>query len=363
MNKTVLVLTVKDATGLLEMKEAIQLMEEAYRDLGYNRAKVIARRRIHIPQQGRSEPTWFWLNVIPGAVPCHNAAAVRLDAAQVSFPTKGGRRRMEFPGDFSGFVLVWDIDTRELLGIVHDHAVSALRVGATSGLAAKYMVREDAETLGIFGGGEQAFTQAWALCTVRPGIKNVKVHTLTKASRERFAAKLSKQLQVHAMPVDTAKECVQGSDIVVAATNSGDPVFDGRWVEPGTHVIGMIGADRFDQRREIDDIVAQRADLIVVNLREQIMVDQQPEIISPIRKGYITWKQIHEVCELCTGKIVGRTASSQITYHNNNVGMGIQFASVCKWVIEIAREKGIGTELPPDLFMYPPSGCVKVQYP
>lgn len=363
MGNTVLVLTNKDATGLLGMEEAIRLTEEAFRDFGMNRAKVLPRRRIHLPQKDRQEPTWFWLNVIPGAVPCHNAAAVRLDAAQVSFPSKGGRRRMEFPGDFSGFVLVWDIDTRELLGIVHDHAVSALRVGSTSGVAAKYLVRHDAETLGIFGGGEQALAQVQALCTVRPGIQKVKVYTLTPANRKRFADQVGSLLGVHATAVESPKECVQGSDVVIAATNSGDPVFDGQWVEPGMHVIGLIGADGFDQRREIDDVVAQRADLLVVNLREQITLDQQPEILSPLRKGFLTWEKIQELGELCVGKIPGRTAASQITYHNNNVGMGIQFASVCKRVLEIARERGIGTELPSELFMTRRSSTGEVYAP
>lgn len=351
MKKTVLVLTNKEAGGLLGMEEAIRLMEEAFRDFGANQAQVLPRRRIHLPQKGRQEPTWFWLNVIPGAVPCHNAAAVRVDAAQVSFPTKESRRRMEFPGDFSGFVLVWEIDSRELLGIVQDHAVSALRVGATSGVAAQYLVRQDATTLGIFGGGEQALAQVQALCAVRPNLRRIKVYTLTPASRRRFADTVESLLGVSATAVDTPKECVTGSDVVIAATNSGDPVFDGQWVEPGAHVIGMIGAHRFDRRREIDDIVAQRAAFVVVNLREQITLDEQPELLSPLRKGFLSWENIYEVGELCAGRFPGRTAAHQITYHNNNVGMGIQFASVCKRILEIAREKGVGTELPSDLFM------------
>jgi hypothetical protein len=77
MAETVLVLTTKDATGLLAMSEAIALTEEAFRDFGRNRAQVLPRRRLTLPQPDETEPRWFWMNVIPGAVPCHGVAALR----------------------------------------------------------------------------------------------------------------------------------------------------------------------------------------------------------------------------------------------------------------------------------------------
>ena len=363
MTKTVLVLTNKEATGLLGMDEAVQLIEEAYHDFGLSRAQVLPRRRIHLPQENREDPTWFWLNVIPGAVPVHGVAAVRLDAAQVSFPVRGGRKRMEFPGDFSGFVLVWDIDSRELLGIVHDHAVSALRVGATSAVAAKYLAREDAKVLALFGAGEQAIAQAQAMCAVRPSIKTIRVTTLTEESRSRFAQLVGPMLDVEVVPMADGEECVKGADIVITATNSADPVLFGDWLEPGMHVVGMIGTNRFDMRRELDDVVGRRADIVVTNLREQIHIDEQPEILGPIRQGYLRWEQVYELGEVCVGKIPGRTGAHQITLHHNNVGMGIQFASVCKRVLEIGREKGIGTELPSELFMTRREGSDEVFAP
>ena len=113
----------------------------------------------------------------------------------------------------------------------------------------------------------------------------------------------------------------------------------------------MVGASKFDGRREIDDETVRRAEVIVVNLREQVELDQQADILMPLRRGYTSWDNIHELGELCIGANRGRTSSSQITLHSNNVGMGIQFASVCKRVLEIARERGLGTELDSNLFM------------
>ena len=144
MTDTVLVLRNEETRGLVPMAEAIRLIEEAYADLGHNRAQVLNRRRLHIPLDGHEVPTWFQLNVIPGAVPCHGVAAVRLNAHHTSFPFMGGERRKKYPGGMTGLVLVWDLNTRALLGIVQEEAISPLRVGATSGVAAKYLCRPDA---------------------------------------------------------------------------------------------------------------------------------------------------------------------------------------------------------------------------
>jgi len=345
----VLVLTNEDMEGLLEMGEIVDAVEVAYRQLGGRIADVIPRRRLHIPLEGE-ERTWYWLNVIPGAVPAFDTAAVRLDSAQIRFRNEEGRSRMEFPGDFAGFVLLFSIKDRVLKGIVHDHYLSALRVGATSAVAARYLAREDASVIGIFGSGAQAHGQVNAICAVRD-IKEVKVFSSRAENRQRFAREISKRYGVKGRAVKSPRDVVRGSDIVITATNSGEPVFDGNWLEPGTHLISMIGPDIFDKRRELDDQAIENCDLIVVNSREQVEIDEQPELFSPLRKGIIGWEQIHELGDLLMGKLVGRTTASEITHHNNNCGMGIQFAAIGDLVLREARAKGLGTTLPQELFI------------
>lgn len=345
----VLVLTNEDMEGLLGMGEIVEAVETAYGELGRKIAEGMPRRRLHMPLEGQ-ERTWYWLNVIPGAVPAFDTAAVRLDSSQIRFRNVGGASRMEFPGDFSGFVLLFSIKDRALKGIVHDHYLSALRVGGTSGVAAKYLARQDASVLGIFGSGTQAHGQVAAMCAVRK-IQEVKVFSLREENRQRFAREVTERYGVKARAVRRPEEVVHGSDIVVTATNSGDPVFDGDLLEPGTHLISMIGPDWFDKRRELDDAAIQNCDLIVVNSKEQVEIDEQPELMSPLRKGVIGWEQVHELGDLVIGTIPGRTTNSEITHHNNNCGMGIQFAAIGHLVLEEARKRNLGTRLPADLFM------------
>jgi ornithine cyclodeaminase/alanine dehydrogenase-like protein (mu-crystallin family) len=333
------------------MPEAIALVEEAYRDLGRNRAKVLPRQRLYVPEEGAADPAFFYLNIIPGIVPAHGVAAVRLNAAQMTYPARAAGAVHTIPGDFSGFVLVWEIATRELLGVVHDHAVSPLRVGATTAVAAKHLARQDARTLGLLGSGKQAWAQVEALLAVRPEIERIRVYSPTPARRETFAARAAETFRIDAAAVGAPEDAVTGLDIVVAATNSADPVLFGRWLADGTHVVSMVGASKFDGCREIDDEVARRAEVVCVNSRAQVEIDQQYDILSPIRRGWLAWDNVYELGELCIGVHRGRTSASQVTLHSNNVGMGIQFAAVCKRVLEIARQKGVGTELDSRLFM------------
>jgi len=138
---------------------------------------------------------------------------------------------------------------------------------------------------------------------------------------------------------------------VTAATNTVEPVVEGRWLKEGTHVNSIVGGDGYLPRKELDDEVICKAGLIVVGYKQQIFIDRQAEFADRIERGIVKPDDLHELGELLTGKCRGRRDDQEITLFKNNTGMGIQFAATARKIYETARQKGIGTELPLELFM------------
>ena len=151
--------------------------------------------------------------------------------------------------------------------------------------------------------------------------------------------------------VDHPQDAVQGCQIVTCATAAMDPCFDGGWLEPGSHVTAITSPDRTTYRRELDDVAFDRADLLIALSKEQIEYDRQVDIMGPVKRGLKTWEQIGELGDLLVGRFPGRSGRDQITLFANNTGMGIQFAAVGARVLELAKAKGLGREVPTEWFL------------
>ena len=345
---TVLVLKNPEIQDLVPMTEAIDVIEEAFRELGEGVAMNAPRARLRVPW--KDEGGQYYFNNIMGVVPGMRSMALRIDSSFSKEVQVAGSKRRVYPGDFVGLVFLFDMDTCNILAIMDDHFISTLRVGATSGVATKYLAGKEARIMGLLGSGEQARTQLTAAAAVRP-LKKIKVYSPTKENRERFAKEMSARTGLEVVPVGTAEEAVRGSDIVTAATNTVEPVVEGHWLEEGTHVNSIVGGDSYLPRRELDDETIRRAGLIVVGYKPQIFLDRQAEFADRLERGLVKAEDLHELGELLTGKCRGRKDEKEITLFKNNTGMGIQFAATARKVYDKARQKGIGTELPLDLFM------------
>ncbi len=81
-----------------------------------------------------------------------------------------------------------------------------------------------------------------ALTCIRKSIDKVRVFSPTRETREKFAAEMSAVLGIEVIAVDSAAEVVDGADVIVCATNSNVPVFDGNWLAPGQHVTSIVSS-------------------------------------------------------------------------------------------------------------------------
>ncbi|MEZ5811952.1 MAG: ornithine cyclodeaminase family protein [Rhizobiaceae bacterium] len=346
----VLLLRNRDMVDLFTTDDAIAAIEDAYLEMGHGRAQELPRRRIY--QHRETAPDhYYWFNEMAGVLPGIHSAGLRINSATVSVKRKRGNARLGFPGAFSALVFLFDTETTELLAVMQDFLLNPIRVAATSAIVTKRLARDDARVMGLFGSGTQALLQAECTAAVT-GIEEIRVYSTRAERREGVARQIEERLRLKAVAVDHPRLAVEGCDIVTTATSSNEPVFDGDWLEPGTHVNTMIGSDYFLARRETDDKTVLKSDLIVVNSRASVKLDKQPELYPHLMRGVLSWDDIYEIGELLVKKNVhGRSARDQITYHNNNVGMGIQFAAMGRLIYERAKGKGLGTTVPAEFFM------------
>ncbi|MBT5051028.1 MAG: ornithine cyclodeaminase family protein [Rhodospirillaceae bacterium] len=346
-----LLLGPEEIQDLVSMAEAIDAVEKGY--AGGHEYPVInaPRRRVHSPAGVR-------ISNFPGGV--HDmgviGAATRADRV---VQLEGGENQ-EYAYREHPIHVLNDSNTGHLLALVIGEPVEktlgytslvALRTAATSGVAFKYMVRDNARVAGVFGSGGQAANQLLALLSVRPGIKKVKVYSRDPDNRLNFARKYAQKFDVEITPVDHPDDVIKGSDAIVCATNTNVELFDGNLLEPGQHVTGIIGGNvqlvqggfLKKARREIDNRTVERADVIVTNLKESVISEKQGDLYEPIEQGIITLDDIIDLGELPLGLKKGRNNDAEITYHKNNNGTAASEIAVAMLVYEKAKAAGRGT--------------------
>jgi ornithine cyclodeaminase/alanine dehydrogenase-like protein (mu-crystallin family) len=258
---------------------------------------------------------------------------------------------MQFPGNFSGFVMLFASDTCAPYAIIHDHLLSPTRVAATSALASGLLARPASEVLGLIGGGEQALAHIDSHLDLFPALREIRVFIRTESSRSALEGRLSSRWNIDIKAVDTAREAVVACDIVIACTNAKSPVFSGSWLAPGQHVVTVASPDKFIRRQEIDAETVRRADIVMVNSVRQIAEDCQQPLLGLIESGQIMQNNLLELPIALKSDAPVRTGSDQITLYDNNVGMGVQFAALGKLLVERAIENGYVSEIPADIFL------------
>lgn len=168
-------------------------------------------------------------------------------------------------------VVLCDLDTGAVTGVLDAAHLTAARTGATAGVATRALARRDAASVGVIGAGAEAESNLAAVAAVR-GIERVRVFSPRPWRRAAFAERMSAELGIEVAPVDSAEAAVAGTDVVVVATNtgSGGPVaLRGEWIEPGQHIVS-IGSTT-PSVRELDVAVLARADAVAFDVPAEVV--------------------------------------------------------------------------------------------
>lgn len=343
-----IVITDEDAQRLLSISEAIDAMRVAFRDLAAGKAVNPPRLRYSIDTADPKRR--YFANIHAGAVQSYQTACVRAGSHfMLTDDNSGQRRTLDNPDPINWSVIIlYSLANGEPLAFMHETHLSGFRVGATTGLGVAECARPDAEVLGLFGTGNQAFPNCRAICAVRP-IKRVNVFSPSAAHRQAFKARMANE-KVEVIAVDDPREVVRGAHIVCCATNAKMPVLKGEWLEPGQMVVTIANSDVIDRRTEVDQETFARAGDIIVNDWEGVVANQQVELLDPIANGIVKRERVHELCDIVAGKVKVRQTPDQILYYKNNTGLAIQFAACGAILYRKLTAEGTNRTIPRDWF-------------
>ncbi len=311
-------ITESEVTDLLTMGDCITAVEAAFRRQDEGMATNHPRRR---------------LRPAAGVLHCMEALDVGLGrmARKVYTSYRSGTRFL---------VLLYDANSGDLLAMIEADRLGQMRTGAATGVAAKYMARKDASVLGLFGTGWQAEAQALAVAEVRK-LSKILVYSRAEENRRQFADKMEKLLGTEIVPVDSPELTVRESDILVTATSSRTPVFDGNDLRDGTHVTAA-GSNSL-AKAEVDLTTVARSSRVVVDSIDDARLESG-DLLAPVETGKLRWEQVRELREVVSGRYPGRETADEITLFKSN-GLALEDVAAASLVYDVAVGAGMGREI------------------
>ena len=319
-----LLLTRDDVIRVLDMPDCMDVVEKAFAELASGTAELPLRIGIK-PPGGISLYMPAYLKEL-GALACKVVTVYKDNPTKHDMPTTIGK------------VLLQDPETGDVTCIMDGGYLTAMRTGAVSGVATKYLARTaEGQVAGIFGAGVQARMQLWAVAVVRKLGKALVYDPAPDAVRS-FIDELGPKLDLEIEAVDSVEAMIAGSDILCAATSSSQPLFDGATVRPGTHINGI--GSHTPNARELDTAIVARSKFIADSA--EACLSEAGDLMIPIEEGAITAEHIHaELGEIVLGTKPARENDDEITLFKSN-GLAIQDVATAKLVYDRAVEAGIG---------------------
>jgi len=315
-----LLLTEADVRAILTMPMALELVELSFRRLAEGTAVLHPRRRLPMARKGL-------LNYMAASDSAGGYMGLKIYTIS--------------PNGVRFVVLLFSARSGEMCALMEADYLGQMRTGAASGVATRVMARENPSRVGVIGTGLQARTQLEAVALARK-LEWVGVFGRDVRRREEFAKEMTARLTVPVAAVASAEHAVRGSDIILTVTTATRPVVDGRWLEPGMH-LNAIGSN-FAEKQELDAEAVGRCDVVAADSIEQSKMEAG-DLIQAFGTDLSRWASVRELADIVAGKVPGRTNQNQITLFKSN-GLAIEDVVVGGRVYEIARERGVGHEVP-----------------
>lgn len=229
-------------------------------------------------------------------------------------------------------VLLFDSNTAQLLASIDANILGQIRTGAASGVATRWLAREDACHLALFGSGFQAESQLEAVACARK-LASVRVFSRKPERRKKFASKMSAKLGLAVEAVGTPEIALEGADIVTTVTNARHPVFPGELLQPGTH-INAAGSNHI-KRRELDALTVSKAGLVAVDSLEQARMEAG-DLTQAADEGQFDWNDACELHSILAGQSAGRSSKDQITLFESQ-GLALEDIALAEHLYEAFR--------------------------
>lgn len=327
--KMTLLLSQKDVQSVLTMEDCLSAVETAFAELARGKAIMPQRSVIRIAEQ---KGIFLGMPAFIGG----DMKALGLKVVTV-YPDNPSQHKLPTT---LGTLMLCDPTTGKVMAIMDAGFMTAMRTGAASGVATKHLSRGDSRTCVVFGAGVQAKKQLVAVGIVRSLEKAYVIDVIPEA-REGFAKEMGAELGIELVPTEDVEGAVGDADIIITASSSHEPVFDGNWMKPGTH-INNIGSHTPDAR-ELDTTTVRRSKF-VADLKEANLAEAG-DILIPIKEGAVTEDHIYaSLGEIIIGAKPGRENPEEITVFKS-CGLAIQDVSTALAVYSAARQKGVGTEV------------------
>jgi ornithine cyclodeaminase/alanine dehydrogenase-like protein (mu-crystallin family) len=308
----VLYLTEADVAELVSAADALEAVEGSFRRLAAGEVENVPRQRTRW-EGGFLAVMW--------------AVDAGLGLAGLKTYAAGGEGA-------SFVVVLFETETQKPVAAIEADTLGQLRTGAASGVAAKYLARDGATSLGVIGCGWQARSQVAAIREALPSLETVVAYCRTPERLDEFCR------ETGAEPGESHRDPA-GQDVVVTITTSKDPVLRGEWLQPGALVCAAGAND--PRRRELDNVVLERAAFVCCDSIEDARVESG-DLIEPVEAGVLDWLEVHELQEVVAGELPGRQAADDVVVFKSN-GLAAWDVALGAVAVERARERGVGTEV------------------